>query len=177
MSLIDERDGSNQTRPLQATDAGLAEKLGFSAPAADHSSQHSGIFAYSHLDKDALEPAPINPDWILEGNPEARCKNLTLTGNYWTSVDHWSCTAGKFRWHYLVDETILILEGEAHITDENGTHYHALPGTTLTFPDATRATWTVPNYVRKIAFNQKCVPPYLHRICNLVNRVHRKLFK
>ena len=151
--------------------------LGFQAPASADSRLQQGIFTRSFLDKDALKPSPINPEWILEGSPEAKCANLSKIGNFWTTVDHWSCTAGKFRWHYDIDESILILEGEALITDDNNVQYRATPGTTLTFPNGTKATWVVPNYVRKVAFNQRHVPFYLHKACNLLNRVHRKLFK
>lgn len=156
---------------------GLPEKLGFLSVPEARTSRQTGIFQSAQLDKSALEPSPIEPDWILEGNPEAMCKNLSRIGNYWTTVDHWSCTAGKFRWRYFCDETILILEGEAFITDDNGVEYHAVPGNTLTFPDGSAANWHVPDYVRKIAFNQKSVPGYLHKVCKAVNKVHRKLFK
>ncbi|WP_297587189.1 cupin domain-containing protein [Roseibium sp.] len=168
---------SNQNSVPAGYGSELPGNLGFLAPASFEDQPENGVFTRSFLDKEALESSPINPDWILEGSPQAKCKNLSRIGNYWTTVDHWSCTAGKFRWHYDLDETILILEGKALITDDQGAEYHADPGTTLTFPYGSSATWVVPNYVRKIAFNQRSVPTYLHRACNLLNRVQRKFFR
>ncbi|WP_205756155.1 cupin domain-containing protein [Labrenzia sp. 011] len=136
----------------------------------------TALFTFSFLNKDALKPSPIEPDWILEGDPQARCANLSRFGDDWTFVDHWSCTSGKFRWQYFYDETILILEGEAFITDDNGVRYHAVPGATLSFPDGSAADWEVPSYVRKIAFNQKPVPSYLHKLCRLLNKIQRNIF-
>jgi uncharacterized cupin superfamily protein len=63
----------------------------------------------SHCNVD-LKPSPIEPSWIIEGNPEARSHVL------WTSADGaartliWSCSGGKFNWYYDFDETIVILE-------------------------------------------------------------------
>ncbi|WP_068408143.1 cupin domain-containing protein [Labrenzia sp. OB1] len=136
----------------------------------------NSLFAFSFLNKDALKLSPIEQSWILEGNPQARCANLSSFGDDWTFVDHWSCTSGKFRWQYFYDETILIIEGEAFITDDNGVTYHVVPGTTLSFPDGSAAIWEVPSYVRKVAFNQKSVPSYLHKLCRLINKIHRNIF-
>ncbi len=143
----------------------------------DQTQTADSIFSLMTLDKDALQPAPIDPSWVLDGDPEAKCQKISEIGDYWTAVDHWSCTAGKFRWFYNLDETILILEGEAFITDDNGVEYHVLPGRTLSFTDGTKAVWTVPNYVRKIAFNQRSVPTYLHKFCRAVNKIHRMVFR
>jgi uncharacterized protein len=177
MGLNENAGTTKPVRSKQGNHEGLAEKLGFQAPASAQPETVTGVFTLALLDKNALEAAPINPDWILEGASEANCQKISEIGDYWTAVDHWSCTAGKFQWHYGLDETILILEGEAFIKDDNGVEYHALPGRTLSFPDGSKATWTVPNYVRKIAFNQRSVPTYLHKFCRAVNKVHRKLFR
>lgn len=177
MSLSDNSEKPQGKGAVLTNAEAVAARLGFQETRISVPAIETGAFAQSQLDKASLNTAPINPDWIIEGAPEARCRNLSQIGNYWTTVDHWSCTAGKFHWHYFVDESILILEGEAFITDDSGVMYHAIPGTTLSFPDGSRATWEVPAYVRKIAFNQKSVPVYLHKACSLINKVHRKLFK
>ncbi|GAA0780103.1 DUF861 domain-containing protein [Roseibium denhamense] len=143
----------------------------------DGSQAQRGLLTVGHLDKEALQPSPIQKEWILEGAPEARSRNLSRIGDDWTVVDHWSCTAGKFRWHYFFDETVMFLEGEAFITDENGVEYHAVPGTTLSFKDGSSAVWVVPEYIRKVAFNQKSVPTYLHLMCRAANKLHRMVFR
>ncbi|MDN3721077.1 cupin domain-containing protein [Roseibium salinum] len=111
----------------------LPEKLGFlSAPEA-RSIPQTGIFQFAQLDKNVLEPSPINPDWILEGNPEAMCKELSSLSDHRGNTCHWSCTSGRFDWHYGWDEAVLFLEGLAEITDENGNVYVGQPGVSLFF--------------------------------------------
>jgi uncharacterized protein len=68
----------------------------------------------------ALGPAPIDPGWILEGTPEARARELARSGDGTSVVAAWSCTAGRFRWHYRVDETVHIISGEVFVTKEDG---------------------------------------------------------
>lgn len=62
---------------------------------------------------DDLKPSPIEPSWVIEGNPEARSRLLSKSrcGTAWTVI--WSCTEGKFNWHYDFDETVVILEGSS----------------------------------------------------------------
>ncbi|MTI43454.1 hypothetical protein JM93_03878 [Roseibium hamelinense] len=133
------------------------------------------VFPIGALDRGALLPAPINPNWILEGSPDAYCANMTGANRGWTSTDHWSCTAGKFRWHYGCDEAVMFLEGEAFITDAAGVRYHARPGICLFFPVGTSAVWEVPEYVRKIAFNQRALPKHLVFLARVQNRLKRMI--
>lgn len=130
-------------------------------------------FTAADLDPAKLEPAPIRPEWIIEGEPEARCAYLATGTLGWGNTAHWSCTAGRFRWHFGWDETVLILEGEVIVTDDDGTVYHGVPGTTLFFPAGSSAVWDVPRYVRKIAFNQRAVPLPLHIAERIAARVAR----
>ena len=65
-----------------------------------------------------LGPAPIPPDWIIEGKPQARSKRLAMSADGTSSVMAWSCTAGRFNWHYTVDETLHLISGEVFVTDE-----------------------------------------------------------
>lgn len=152
--------------------ADLADKLGFETRADYSQAGHSeGLFTFAMMDPAALEPAPINPDWILEGTPEARCLELSAGTRRSTNTAHWSCTKGRFRWYYGCDETVLFLEGEVIVTDESGTVYHGKPGVSLFFPAGTSAVWEVPSYIRKIAFNHQPVHPLL----NFMDRAYNKL--
>lgn len=58
-----------------------------------------------------LDPSPIEPSWIIEGNPQARSRVLSTRACNTATTLIWSCTEGKFNWHYDVDEAIVILEG------------------------------------------------------------------
>jgi len=117
-----------------------------------------------------LDPAPINIDWIVEGNPQARNKVIFKSddGTAWTMV--WDCTAGRFNWFYNCDETVHILEGEVTITTAAGT-FSASPGRALFFPAGSWATWQVDAYVRKVAFLRHTLP----RPAGAVLRAWKKL--
>ncbi|MGX1499615.1 putative cupin superfamily protein [Labrenzia sp. MBR-25] len=145
----------------------------------EDAARHGLAFTQSFVDKSQLMPAPIRPEWVLEGDPKAMCAVLARHKFGWGDACHWSCTAGKFRWHYGWDESVMFLEGEVRITDETGHVYEGKPGVTLFFPAGTSAVWEVPTYIRKLAFNQKPVPWYLHyqsRILERLKGVGRKLF-
>jgi uncharacterized cupin superfamily protein len=81
-----------------------------------------------------LAPNPINPAWIIEGNPQARAKRLAESADGTSSVMAWSCTPGRFEWHYAVDETVHIISGEVLVTDENGKIHRLGPGDMAFFP-------------------------------------------
>lgn len=99
-----------------------------------------------------LNSDPIPPDWILEGNPLARSKVLAGSSDDMASTHMWDCTAGRFNWFYTVDEVIHVVEGSVIVEDGAGQRRHLQPGDTFLFPAGTRFHWTVPRYVRKIAF-------------------------
>jgi uncharacterized cupin superfamily protein len=75
-----------------------------------------------------LGPNPVNPDWIIEGKPQARAKRLAESADGTSSVMAWSCTPGRFEWHYAVDETVHIISGEVFVTDDNGKIHRLGPG-------------------------------------------------
>ncbi len=153
---------------------GLVKKAGFtSVDDASASKSAEPVFTFAQLDSDLLEPAPIRPEWVLEGSPEAKCCNLSVSTGRLATTDHWSCTKGKFRWHFEWDETVLFLEGAVTITDDRGIVYHGRPGVSLFFPAGTSAIWEVDHYIRKLAFNSRPLSPPL----NFLSRVERKLLK
>jgi len=65
-----------------------------------------------------LKPSPIEPSWIIEGNPEARSHRLSVSADGAATTLIWSCTEGKFNWYYDIDETIMILEGSIVLESE-----------------------------------------------------------
>jgi uncharacterized cupin superfamily protein len=105
-----------------------------------------------------LAAAPIPPDWILSGAPEARSRQLARSSDRASSVMAWSCTAGRFNWQYTVDETVHIIEGEVFVTDENGREHRLGPGDSAFFPAGSRSTWNVPVEVRKVAVCRQSMP-------------------
>ena len=52
-----------------------------------------------------LEAEPIPEDWILDGEPQARAKKMSMSRDWTSSIVVWDCTAGTFHWHYDQDES------------------------------------------------------------------------
>jgi uncharacterized cupin superfamily protein len=124
-----------------------------------------------------LEPSPIEPTWILEGNPEARSRVLSTSACKTAKTVIWSCTAGKFNWHYDLDETIVILEGSIVLESEGMPPKRYGVGDVIFFRKGVSAKWHVEGYVRKIAFLRLANPfPFgiairaLNRLKSLIAR-------
>ncbi len=105
-----------------------------------------------------LAPAPIPADWILAGTPEARSRQLARSQDGASTVMAWSCTAGRFNWHYTVDETVHIISGEVFVTNHKGEECRLGPGDMAFFPAGSRSTWRVPVEVRKLAVCRQAMP-------------------
>ena len=105
-----------------------------------------------------LEPSPIPRDWILQGTPEATKKQLARSADRTASTMAWDCTPGSFTWHYSEDETLVVISGEAFITNEKGEERRLAPGDMAFFPAGTSATWRVTSRIRKVAVVRYTVP-------------------
>ena len=99
-----------------------------------------------------LESAPINKDWILEGDPQARRAQLSRSQDGAAVTVVWETTKGKFRWYFGIDETVDIVDGEVFVTDEKKVEHRLGPGDVAYFPAGSWSVWRVPDHVRKIAF-------------------------
>jgi len=105
-----------------------------------------------------LRPAPIPAHWIVEGTPQARSKRLATSVDGTTSVIAWSCTPGRFRWHYSVDEILHIISGEVFVTDEKGDSRRLGPGDVVFFHAGTSSHWHVTKEIRKLAICRHNMP-------------------
>jgi uncharacterized cupin superfamily protein len=122
-----------------------------------------------------MKPAPIEPDWIIAGAPEARIAEHSQSADSAAMTAIWDCTAGAFRWYFAWDETVMILEGEVHVTDEKGVERVLKAGDIAYFAGKTWATWRVDNYVRKIAFLRRPFPAPLSAAMKLKRLIRRPL--
>ena len=122
-----------------------------------------------------LTPRPIDPSWIIEGNPEAQCCVLSKSADGLASTMVWQCSEGKFDWYYDFDETILILEGSIVLENDtmNPTRYSA--GDVIFFKDGAHARWHVEGHVRKLAFCRTTQPMLLGFALRVVNKLKRTL--
>ena len=105
-----------------------------------------------------MQPAPINPEWIIAGEPVARMADHSKSADRASYTALWDCTAGTFRWFFAWDETVNILEGDVHVTAEDGAIHMLRAGDVAYFKAGTWATWRVDNYVRKVAFLRRPFP-------------------
>src|SRR5215218_10420277 len=105
-----------------------------------------------------LQPMPIWQPDVIEGMPEARGVQLTESADGLVSTHIWDCTAGRFHWHFGVDEIVHILDGEVHVTDDAGQTITLGVGDVGHFALHSHTVWHVPEYVRKLAFHRAPKP-------------------
>jgi hypothetical protein len=121
-----------------------------------------------------LEPAPIRPEWVLQGAPVARAVELSRSPDGTAMTALWDCTAGAFNWFFAGDETVHIVEGEVVVEDEGGTRT-LRAGDVALFSAGTWAKWTVPVYVRKVAFCRDPLPKAVLRVVSAMRALKQRL--
>ncbi len=122
-----------------------------------------------------LTPSPIEPSWIIEGQPEATSCILSRSADGLASTLVWHCTAGRFNWYYDFDETILILEGSIVIESDTMRATRYGPGDVIFFRDGAHARWYVESHVRKLAFCRKTQPVWLGFAARVIGKIKRML--
>lgn len=122
-----------------------------------------------------MKSAPIDPAWIISGAPQARVAEHSHSTDRAAMTALWDCTAGTFRWYFAWDETVMILEGEVCVTDENGAVRVLKAGDIAYFAGNTWATWQIDNYVRKIAFLRRPFPLPLALAMRVKGKLERSL--
>jgi uncharacterized protein len=125
----------------------------------------------SGTDTYGLVLSPINGAWVLEGNPLARGKILSISTDGMATTFMWDCTAGRFNWYYDLDETVYLLEGSVVIKESTGVRHELKAGDSFLFKAGTHFEWTVDSYVRKLAF---CRIPMSRKIL-LAKRIYQGL--
>ena len=108
-----------------------------------------------------LELRPIEPTWVIEGNPVSRSHILSTSSDGTSSTIVWECSEGRFNWYYDFDETILILEGSIVLESDTMPPTRYGPGDTIFFRNGAHARWHVEGRVRKLAFCRKTQPAWV----------------
>ena len=106
-----------------------------------------------------LTPSPIEPSWIIEGNPVAKSCALSHSADGTASTIVWQCSEGKFNWYYDFDETILVLEGSIVLENDTMGPTRYGPGDVIFFKDGAHAKWHVEGRVKKLASAARPIPP------------------
>jgi len=123
----------------------------------------------------ALMPRPIEPSWIVEGDPVAQCSVLSKSADGLASTMIWQCSEGKFDWYYDFDETILILEGSIVLESDSMAPTRYGPGDVVFFKDGAHARWHVEGHVKKLAFCRKTQPVLLGFAVRVFSKLKRIL--
>lgn len=117
---------------------------------------------------------PINPDWILTGEPHARARTWAESADGAACSWLWDCTAGSFRWWFAMDETVHIIEGSVTVQVDGEEPILLGVGDAAYFPAGRWSTWTIDDYVRKHAVLRVPVPAALAYLVNgFGRRKHR----
>jgi uncharacterized protein len=93
-----------------------------------------------------LEPEPLDPDQVLEGDPRTSSYVLTR-GADGTETGVWCCTPGKFS-DVEADEAFVVLEGRATIAWDGG-ELQLRAGDVCALAPGTETVWTVHETIRK----------------------------
>ena len=125
----------------------------------------------SGTDPTNLQPAPIQPSWVLRGNPIARVQLLSSSADGTASTYYWDCTAGRFNWFYSFDETLHILEGSVTLKFPTGGSRLVVAGDVVFFPAGAQAEWNVEQYIRKLAFCRTPLPGFLVSARDALRRI------
>ena len=145
-----EQDGARRPDADEAEDAAKQHHL--------HNAGAAMQITFADPATVALDPAPIKAAWVVEGTPQARARELARSADGTSVVIAWSCTAGRFNWHYGVDEMVHVVSGEVFVTDEGGVERRLGPGDMAFFPAGSRSLWRVPVAVRKLAVCRHALP-------------------
>lgn len=122
-----------------------------------------------------LKPSPIEPSWIIEGNPVAQSCALSHSADGVASTIVWECSEGKFNWYYDFDETILVLEGSIVLENDTMGPTRYGPGDVIFFRDGAQAKWHVEGRVKKLAFCRKTNPAMLGFALRVFSKIKRTL--
>lgn len=98
-----------------------------------------------------LLPEVIPPEWISGGTPVARKVKIATSHDWTSSIVVWDCTPGRFQWHYMQDESVFVVSGEAFMVGENGEERRFGAGDFGFFPAGTTCNWRVTEHFRKVA--------------------------
>lgn len=113
------------------------------------SSQASALKALKETVQEAkLDPWPIPPEQVLEGDPQAGGLILWRSADSTLANGIWECTPGRFTWTHA-DETLCLVQGSVTVTPEGGEPFEITPGDVVFFPEGTKTEWLVKETVRK----------------------------
>jgi uncharacterized cupin superfamily protein len=134
-----------------------------------------GRAVFTHEHRNDWTDTPIEPSWILDGDPRARSIVLARGRDDFAVTTLWDCTEGTFRWRFDWDETVHILEGRVEVTDESGRLHMLEVGSIAFFPAGSEAEWRVVGRLRKLAICRRAFSPVFARTLSRFGRLRSRL--
>src|SRR5262245_31109250 len=96
-----------------------------------------------------LEAAPINPDDVISGEPDAENLVIRVSDDARLANGVWRCTPGSFYLPHEFEETVTILAGHATVTPEGQPPLDLRAGDTVFFGRCSRYRWDVHETINK----------------------------
>jgi uncharacterized protein len=96
----------------------------------------------------SLDPFPLDPAQVREGDPQASATILWKSGDGKQCNGIWECTPGVFDYVHT-DETACLVDGHVTVTPESGEPMELRAGDIVFFPEGSRTRWEVHETVRK----------------------------
>jgi len=130
----------------------------------------SSAVTVGHATRTDWRPAPINPSWIIAGDPVAHYIPIGVGEDGYSSLSLWRCTEGSFRWTFGWEESVYITTGVVEIVAADG-HADVLEaGSVALFQAGSTSIWTVRQPVQKMAVCRRAVNPQLAKIIRFMRR-------
>lgn len=110
-----------------------------------------------------MADSPIQPEWIIAGDPVARCAAWSNSADSQLSLVVWECSAGTFRWEFGCDEVVHVLSGAVEVTDDDRS-FTLRAGDTAFFPAGSAAVWHIEDHLRKQVVLRNGMPAGIGRL-------------
>jgi uncharacterized protein len=101
------------------------------------------------IDELALEPAPLDPETVLEGSPEVSGLVLATSDDGRVMRGVWQITPGVVR-DVEADELFVVVSGRATVEVEGGPTLELEPGVVGVLRAGDRAVWRIHETLRKV---------------------------
>lgn len=119
----------------------------------------------------SFRPAPLRPEIILAGRPEARTLDIGRSPDGQFSFNLWDCTAGRFRWVFQSDDFVEVLEGAVTVTPDGEDSRTLVAGSVAYFPRGLVTVWDVPIYFKKLSVHRRVHVPLPRRALSKLRRI------
>ncbi|SHF07744.1 hypothetical protein SAMN02745157_1584 [Kaistia soli DSM 19436] len=123
-----------------------------------------------HAARNDWRPAPINPSWIIAGDPIAHYIPIGVGEDGYSSLSLWRCTEGSFRWTFGWEESVYITKGEVEVVAADGHRDILEAGSVALFQAGGTSIWTVRQPVQKMAVCRRALNPHLARLIRFARR-------